>query len=34
VLKANTMPIELLRAELLRLPLSRDTRPAWRFAGK
>jgi uncharacterized protein (DUF885 family) len=34
VLKANTMPVELLRAELLRLPLSRDLRPAWRFAGK
>lgn len=34
VLKANTMPIELLRAELLRLPLSRDARPAWKFIGK
>jgi hypothetical protein len=32
VLRQNTMPIELLRAELLGLPLARDFHPAWRFA--
>ena len=33
VLAANTLPIELLRTELRNLPLTRDTRPSWRFAG-
>ncbi len=31
VLRQNTMPIELLRAALLGLPLSRENKPAWRF---
>lgn len=34
VLTANTMPVELLRASLLKLPLARDTKPVWRFAGE
>ena len=28
------MPIEMLRADLLKLPLTRDTQPAWKFAGE
>ncbi|HEY5312143.1 MAG TPA: DUF885 family protein [Pirellulales bacterium] len=32
VLAANTMPIELLRAELLKQPLIRTAKPVWRFA--
>jgi uncharacterized protein (DUF885 family) len=31
VLKEGTMPIELLRADLEGLPLSRDMQPAWKF---
>lgn len=33
VLAMNAIPIELVRAELLALPLSRDYHPCWRFAG-
>jgi uncharacterized protein (DUF885 family) len=32
VLRQNAIPIELLRAELLALPLAPDMQPAWRFA--
>jgi uncharacterized protein (DUF885 family) len=32
VLQASTLPIELLRADLRKLPVARDTRPSWRFA--
>jgi uncharacterized protein (DUF885 family) len=32
VLVQGTMPIELLRAALKKLPLTRDAKPAWRFA--
>jgi uncharacterized protein (DUF885 family) len=32
VLTHGTMPIELLRAELRQLPLTRDAKPSWRFA--
>jgi uncharacterized protein (DUF885 family) len=32
VLRQNAIPIELLRAGLLGLPLTRDMQPAWRFA--
>jgi uncharacterized protein (DUF885 family) len=31
VLRQNTIPIELLRAALLGLPLSRESKPSWRF---
>ncbi|MBI5684957.1 MAG: DUF885 family protein [Verrucomicrobia bacterium] len=34
VLAGNTMPIELLRAALLKLPLARDAQPSWKFAGE
>lgn len=34
VLRENAMPIELIRAGLLNLPLARDTRSTWDFAGK
>ena len=34
VLMENTMPIEMLRADLLKLPLARDTQPSWKFAGE
>ena len=34
VLAENSMPIELLRAALEKLPLTRDTQPSWKFAGK
>lgn len=34
VLMENTMPIELLRAALLKLPLARDMKPSWKFAGE
>lgn len=34
VLAENTMPIELLRAALLKLPLGRDARASWKFAGE
>ena len=34
VLVENTMPIELLRADLEKLPLARDAQPAWKFAGE
>lgn len=34
VLAENTMPIELLRAALLKLPLARDMQPSWKFAGE
>jgi uncharacterized protein (DUF885 family) len=33
-LAENTMPLEILRDDLLQLPLARDTKPAWRFAGE
>ena len=32
-LRRGAIPVELLRAELLELPLSRDWEPSWRFAG-
>ncbi len=32
VLTRNAIPVELIRASLLRTPLTRDSRPAWRFA--
>ncbi len=32
LLAENTMPIEMLRYDMRRLPLTRDTRPTWRFA--
>ena len=32
VLKQGCMPIELLRAALMGIPLAKDARPAWRFA--
>ena len=31
VLTYNSMPIELIRAGMLNLPLTRETKPAWRF---
>ena len=31
VLTYNTMPIELIRAGMLNLPLARDTKSSWRF---
>jgi uncharacterized protein (DUF885 family) len=34
VLQENTMPIELLRATLKKLPLARDAQPGWKFAGE
>lgn len=34
VLAANTMPIELLRAMLSNLPVTRDMKPVWRFAAR
>lgn len=34
VLAENAIPVELIRATLLNLPLSRDTRPSWSFAGE
>ena len=32
VLAGNTMPIEMVRASLLNLPLTRETKTSWRFA--
>ena len=34
LLAENTMPVEILRDDLLKLPLSRDAKPLWRFAGE
>lgn len=34
VLAENTMPIAVLRADLLNLPVARDMEPKWRFAGE
>ena len=34
VLTYNSMPIELIRAGMLNLPLSRDTKSTWRFQGE
>ena len=34
VLMENTMPIEMLRADMLKLPLARDTQSSWKFAGE
>jgi hypothetical protein len=34
LLTYNTMPIELIRAGMLNLPLTRDTRSTWRFYGE
>ncbi len=34
VLAENTMPIELLRAALEKLPLARAAQPVWKFAGE
>ena len=34
VLAENSMPIELLRAALLKLPLTREAQPTWKFAGE
>jgi uncharacterized protein (DUF885 family) len=33
VLQQNSMPVELIRAALTELPLTRDSRASWRFAG-
>src|SRR5438132_2990314 len=33
VLEGGAMPIEMVRARLLALPLSRDYAPRWKFAG-
>jgi uncharacterized protein (DUF885 family) len=33
VLQGGAMPIEMVRARLLKLPLSRDYAPRWKFAG-
>lgn len=33
VLTYNSMPIELIRAGMLSLPLKRETKAAWKFAG-
>ena len=32
VLHGHAMPVEMVRSELLSLPLSRDSQPHWRFA--
>ena len=32
VLSGHSIPLEMVRAELLDLPLSRDFKPHWRFA--
>jgi len=32
VFQGNAMPVEMVRAELLNLPVSRDFKPHWRFA--
>ncbi len=34
VLMENTMPIEMLRTDMLKLPLARDTQSSWKFAGE
>jgi uncharacterized protein (DUF885 family) len=34
VLTEGTMPIEMLRAGLMKVPLARDTQPFWKFAGE
>jgi uncharacterized protein (DUF885 family) len=34
VLTYNTMPVELIRAGMLNLPLARDTKSSWRFYGE
>ena len=34
VLRAGSMPVEMVRALLTGAPLSRDYRPQWRFAGE
>jgi len=34
VLSEGAIPLELIRARLLNLPLTRDTRSSWEFAGK
>jgi uncharacterized protein (DUF885 family) len=34
VLTYGSMPVELIRAGILNLPLTRDTAPAWRFYGE
>ena len=33
VLACNAIPIEMIRASLLNVPLTRETRPNWEFAG-
>jgi hypothetical protein len=33
VLKESPIPVELIRADLLGLPMSREMKPSWRFAG-
>jgi hypothetical protein len=33
VLQGGNMPIELVRARILKLPLSKDWKPLWRFDG-
>ena len=33
VLRQGCMPIELLRAALMSVPLPKDAKPSWRFAG-
>src|SRR4029077_13814661 len=34
VLTYNAIPIEFIRAGMLNLPLTRETKPAWKFAGE
>jgi uncharacterized protein (DUF885 family) len=34
VLEENAIPVELIRAALTKAPLTRDWKPAWRFAGE
>ena len=34
ILHENTMPVDLLRADLEHLPLTRDYRTQWRFYGE
>lgn len=33
VLMENSIPLEMIRASLLNVPLTKETRPEWRFYG-
>jgi hypothetical protein len=33
ILQENSIPVDLIRADLAGLPLTRDYRPTWRFFG-